>query len=319
MQLRKIVFAGAALLSLVGGGAKVSALEESSAWGPQDRATYTWANPSLKGPVFNSITDNPEIGNERNFVRVKEYGVSGAHLDTVDVYAGKQYEVYIYYHNNAAAALNSSGLGIANNVRVASAVPVNLEPGQAGKVIAEITSTNTLVPKVWDSAYLIPKEKVYLKYVSSSAVIHNAGSANGTILNADLLFSETGTKIAHWNSGENDWGKIPGCNEYAGYITYRLEAVAVEEPKQEEETPTVTPTTPTETPTETETKTETTETTTPTVTETKTETKAETVPDEIPTTGPAEIIFAALIVVGIGFGIWYYLKSRKELEKISQL
>ena len=195
-------------------------------WGPQDRATFTWESPAPYR-TFNSITDNPTIGDERNFVRVKEVGVEGPHYDDVDVVPGKEYEVYVYFHNNASASLNESGKGIADNVRLSTKLPEKLEKGQTGTIYGTITSTNTNPESVWDTAFLKATETVYMRYVSDSAVIHNAGTANGAILDANALFSEEGAKLAYNlanNSGVSMWGMIPGCNEYAGYVTYRLKA-----------------------------------------------------------------------------------------------
>lgn len=195
-------------------------------WGPQDRATFTWESPAPYR-TFNSITDNPTIGDERNFVRVKEVGVEGPHYDDVDVVPGKEYEVYVYFHNNASASLNESGKGIADNVRLSTKLPEKLEEGQTGTIYGTITSTNTNPESVWDTAFLKATETVYMRYVPDSATIHNAGTANGAILDANALFSEEGAKLAYNlanSSGTSMWGMIPGCNEYAGYVTYRLKA-----------------------------------------------------------------------------------------------
>ena len=195
-------------------------------WGPQDRATFTWEKPAPYR-TFNSITDNPTIGDERNFVRVKEVGVDGPHYDNVDVIPGKEYEVYVYFHNNASASLNDSGKGIADNVRLSTKLPEKLEAGQTGTIYGTITSTNTDPESVWDTAFLKATETVYMRYVPDSAVIHNGGTANGAILDANALFSEEGAKLAYNlanSKGTSMWGMIPGCNEYAGYVTYRLKA-----------------------------------------------------------------------------------------------
>lgn len=202
---------------------KAAALDS---WGPQDRATFTWDSPATY-PTFNSITNNPTIGDERNFVRVKEYGADGPHLDSADVVAGKEYEVYIYYHNNASASFNADGTGMADNVRVSTKLPEKLEAGQTGTIYGTISSTNATPNSVWDTAFLKANETVYMRYVPDSAVIHNSGTANGQILDANALFSEQGVKIAYNlanSQGVSLWGIIPGCNEYAGYITYRLVA-----------------------------------------------------------------------------------------------
>lgn len=198
----------------------------AESWGPQDRATFTWESPAPYR-TFNSITNNPEIGDERNFVRVKEYGTDGPHYDDVDVVSGKEYEVYVFFHNNASASLNDSGKGIADNVRLSTKLPEKIETGQAGVVYGAISSTNTDPALVWDTAYLHATETVYMRYVPDSAVIHSFGTANGAILDANALFSEEGAKLAYNltnDSGVSMWGMVPGCNEYAGYVTYRLKA-----------------------------------------------------------------------------------------------
>ena len=189
-------------------------------WGPQDRESFTWDHPASY-VTFNSMTDNPTLGSERNFVRVKEAGTSGAHYDNVTVEAGKEYEVYIYYHNNASASLNESGAGIAQNVTLSTNFPTQLKAGDAGVVKGTISASNANPTSVWDTAYLNADSTVYLNYVQNSAVIHNDGTANGSVLDETSLFSDGGARLAYSN---DYWGIIPGCNEFAGYITYRIKA-----------------------------------------------------------------------------------------------
>lgn len=221
MRNKMTIFASlvAALTLVAVPGAQVFAADET--WGPQDRASFTWDNPA-DYVTFNSMTDNPTIGSERNFVRVKEAGTEGAHYDNVTVEAGKEYEVYVYYHNNAAANYNESGKGIAQNVLLQTDFPTKLQAGDAGVVKGVISASNANPTSVWDTAYLNANSTVYLSYVPNSAVIHNGGSANGSILDAESLFGN-GAKLAYDN---NYWGIIPGCNEYAGYVTYRIKADA---------------------------------------------------------------------------------------------
>ncbi len=189
------------------------------AWGPE-RTTYTNANPAPE-VTFNSITDNAAIGDERNFVRVTELGgETKDYVDTLKIEPGKEYEVYIYYHNNAASNLNSSGKGIANGVKVSSAYPTIVKKGEKGMVSGIISSTDGNPPKVWDEAYLTTDyDEVNLRYKTGTAIIHNGGRVNGSVLSTNL-FTEAGTYI-----GINVLdGRIPGCAEYSGYITYTLVA-----------------------------------------------------------------------------------------------
>ena len=58
----------AALITTMGLG--LTTFASASAWGPE-RTTFTMESPATY-PTFNSITDNPTIGDERNFVRIGE-------------------------------------------------------------------------------------------------------------------------------------------------------------------------------------------------------------------------------------------------------
>ena len=99
LNIKKIV--GLSFVGLLAFSATIvpsaSAKVETS-WGPQDRATFTWAAPATY-PTFNSITDNPFIGDERNFVRIKEYGTEDNYSDDVYLEDGKEYEIKVDFTN----------------------------------------------------------------------------------------------------------------------------------------------------------------------------------------------------------------------------
>jgi hypothetical protein len=73
------------------------------AYGPE-RTTFTDQKPA-DYVTFNSITNNPSMGDERNFVRIREAGV-GNYVDQIDIVPGKTYEVWTYVHNNASETYN---------------------------------------------------------------------------------------------------------------------------------------------------------------------------------------------------------------------
>ena len=186
------------------------------AGGPANRPTFTSAKPA-DYVVFNAITDNPEHGDERNFVLIREAGV-GTYVNELKLQPGKEYEVYSYYHNNAKSSLNTGeGTGIAQNVRMSADVPTIGKPGERGKISTSITSTNANPAKVWDEAYITTDSEVAIRYVPASAKITSGGAVNGKTL-SESLFSTTGTFI-----GYNELnGILPGCADYAGYVVYKL-------------------------------------------------------------------------------------------------
>ena len=202
-------------LSLFGAGA-------ASAWGPE-RPTFTMENPASY-PTFNSITNNPTIGDERNFVRVGEIDAEGTDLsDTVEGVPGRQYLVYIYFHNNASATYNSSAynnVGVALRTRMSSSFSTVLTPENSGTITATITADNSNPTSVWDEAYMTTStDKVLMHYVAGSAKIYNDWGANGSVMPSSL-FTEEGTLL-----GLNALnGVIPGCEEYHGVVTYVLQA-----------------------------------------------------------------------------------------------
>ena len=121
--------------------------EDIETWGPQDRQTFTWSNPA-DHVCFNSMTDNPEIGDEANFVRVRKAGGHDKFVDNVIVEPGEEYEVNIYYHNNASASLNEGDRrGIAENVRLRmNYIASTLNAGEAAVIRGTISSSNA-IPK----------------------------------------------------------------------------------------------------------------------------------------------------------------------------
>ena len=209
-----VIAAGAIMNMPVG---RVSALEP---WGPE-RETFTWKNPA--GYVtFNSITDNPNIGDERNFVRVRKANSKDTFTDKVNLEVGQEYEVGIWYHNDAMSKLNkreNKGAGIAENVRLRIEQPERLKAGYSGLIKGTISSTNSKPAEVFDVAYTHTDSDVLLRYVPDSAVIHSQGTVNGKILVSNALFGKDGAKLGYW---DDLWGALPGCSEYSGYVTYRF-------------------------------------------------------------------------------------------------
>lgn len=190
-------------------------------WGP-DRSTFTMDSPATY-PVFNSIIDNPTIGDERSFVRIGEITPKSTELgQSIIVQAGKQYLVYIYFHNDASAIFNDSAhkqVGVALNVRLTVDYSDEITPDKEGVVLAEIYSSNAKPETIWSSVVLQSNNEVHLRYVDGTAKIHCDWKANKTLLSS-RLFSSEGILI-----GLNKLdGVIPGCEEYHGVITFILQA-----------------------------------------------------------------------------------------------
>lgn len=215
-----------AMLSVLAGCAIYTAhaegpAESSDSWGPRDRATYTWAEPA-EYITFNSITDNPKMGDERNFVRIRNANTNENLSDNVNLEVGQEYEVWVWFHNNAKAKYNDreyNGSGIATNVRLRMEQP-EIVSGDTSAVIRGIISADNANPQtVWDEAFAYTPTTVLLRYVPNSATIHSFGDIDGQVLNSEALFGDSGSYLGYWN---DMWGTLPGCNEYSGYVTYHF-------------------------------------------------------------------------------------------------
>jgi fimbrial isopeptide formation D2 family protein len=217
MKKKTISMFGLALLSLASFIPSVQVLALSGPWGPE-RPTFTWEKPATYA-TFNSMTNNPTLGDERNFVRIRAVGDT-YYVDEVKLQPGKIYEVYSYYHNNAEANVGQTAIGIADNARMSSNFPATIRAGEKLTVNTIISAADTDPLAVWDGAYVTADADLYLRYVPGSAKIHNGGQLNGQAVGPDYLFSNEGALLGYNNFS----GILPGCSGYAGYVTYQFKA-----------------------------------------------------------------------------------------------
>ena len=178
------------------------------AWGP-DRPTYTIAHPA-DHITFNSITDNPNIGDERNFVGIREEGSTDTWNDTISAQPGKSYVVRMYVHNNAAANLNL----VAKDVTAKFNLPT--ATGKSLQVDGFLSASNATPKEVYDHATFTANENFNLNYQEGTLKYYNNhfGSAGATI--GESVFTSAGAKLGY---NKLD-GNIPGCFQYAGYLTF---------------------------------------------------------------------------------------------------
>ena len=201
------------------------------AWGPS-RTTYTMAKPA-DHITFNSIVDNnKEVGDERYFVSASEYtgDASKNHwTDSTEVENGKEYVVRMYVHNNAASNLNL----VAENVRAYVVLPTDTSTSIT--VNGKISSSNANPTTVWDQTTFKSKngEKFNLAYVKGSAKYYNTKDRKLRTFNLDTanndLFTNKGMLLGY----DKMDGKIPGCSEYSGYVTFHVKAQFAAKPALE--------------------------------------------------------------------------------------
>lgn len=190
------------------------------AWGPE-RPTYTTEVPA-DHVTFNSITNNPSHGDERNFMQIREKEARNeTYADDMSLTPGKEYVVYVYYHNNAASNLNASGVGMAQGAFARAEVPAVVPKGQTKQAAAHVGASNATPRSVYDDIRLKNNTAgdIALRYVPGSTTIHNFGPTNGAIM-PDTILSGNGVALGY----DKLDGKLPGCNEFAGFVTFRIKA-----------------------------------------------------------------------------------------------
>lgn len=181
---------------------------------------YKDENPAVY-PIFNSIINNSTFGDERDFVRIEEKHSGHPYSSEIVIEAGKQYEVYIYYRNDASERYNKKEqgyTGVARDVRLACYFPDKLKANERAAVTGKITASNTFPKTVCDQAYITAKQSMTLHYVIGSAKIYNKWNEAGTVLSTKL-FSSIGTFIGLSELN----GVILGGSQYAGYIVYTIQ------------------------------------------------------------------------------------------------
>ena len=199
--------------SIISGSILVAAVAPALvwAWGPA-RPSFTIEKPA-DYITFNSITNNPVIGgDEKDFVGIREVGSNAKWTNNMKVQNGKEYYVRMYVHNNAASNLNL----VAENVVAKLNVPTTTAKNVT--VQGQISASNAKPTTVWDEATFSSDNDFNLAYVAGSALFENNGM--GTTKLPDSIVNNTGAKLGY----DKLDGKIPGCFQYAGYVTVKVKA-----------------------------------------------------------------------------------------------
>lgn len=176
--------------------------------------------------IFNSISISEPIGgDERAFVAARENtGINAGKdnkwtsINDVKVEDGKEYIVRMYVHNN-----NPNGYdAIAENTRVKFNIPSASD--KSVKVNGFISSSNANPSEYVDYVNFVSDTNFHLEYVYGSALLENNGvGANGGIQLSDDIIQAKDAGVLIGYDALN--GKVPGCYQYASYVSIRVKAV----------------------------------------------------------------------------------------------
>lgn len=155
-------------------------------WGPSRPIFTDTATPQYA--LFNSVRDNPHLGDERSFYAIKDASdVDGLWRKHVKVEKGHTYFIRIYVRNDA---------GDTRATATGTTVMVNL-PTCTGTSIASnawIRSNDAFPNELWDGVSMLSDTLFNVAYVDGSAAVYNSGSSPFKLTSTDFLELE-GQKI----------------------------------------------------------------------------------------------------------------------------
>ncbi len=189
-------------------------------------------SPNYPGQIiFNTISDST-IGSEKNFVGARECILlkdgswEGATKDTVwngndiTVEDGKYYIIRLYVHNN-----NPNGEdAVAENTRVSFSIPADYDvENKRIQVNGFIDSSNATPSEYWDYVNFNSEIPFHLEFINNSGLLENNGiGLGGLILSDDVVKTKSGGVLIGYDALD---GRIPGCYQYANYVTVKVRAI----------------------------------------------------------------------------------------------
>jgi hypothetical protein len=200
----------------------VSIAHRTGGYIPSNRAAFSCARKeNCLGPgypVFDSYTDAPNYGDERDFFNVKPISAGAiSHFQNyVAVTRGDEELLRVYYDNDGdPRAEPRRGASTAYNTRVSVSLP--FARAKTLDVAANITASNTQPRVIGDTVTFYGARPFNIVYVPHTARLWNQAHRTGLPLPNELV-SGGGTLIGYRKMD----GNITGCFCQSGLITLRV-------------------------------------------------------------------------------------------------
>ncbi|WP_280459350.1 hypothetical protein [Nocardia carnea] len=179
-------------------------------WGP-GREMYSIKEPSPTA-VFNSIVDNPSIGDERNYVRCRVAADTHAmYVDEVAVRDATEISVYVWVDNSSTypdQAITGARMDLVTSSEVSRNPALNVR----------LEGDNTIT--VWNGCKILSPTPALLSYIPGSAFLHINDTPPIALKDAVIR----GDAPLPGVRGNKD-GVIGGNADYYGYIEFRVKAL----------------------------------------------------------------------------------------------
>ena len=176
-------------------------------------------NDDIRFPVFNSIVNHPEYGDEGQFIHIRALG-GEQWSRNITIQDGMQYEVEVFYKNDALPKYNNEEnnyCSVATKTTMAISVPSKLSGD--GKIIVKITSLNSQNEAIDEISLIAPNDdNRTINWILGSGKIYNKWKSNEQIL-PSWLFSYPEGALLGCNEVN---GIIPGGDDYSGKVRFFL-------------------------------------------------------------------------------------------------
>lgn len=164
-----------------------SEMRVSDGWGP-DRPTYH-DDTFPSALTFNSTSDNPNLGDERNFVSVKPKDLTqaGGWVDSLEVQNNREYLVNIYVRLD----------GPTNHAAKGTKLSVNLPActGHRIGIAAFVSSLDAFPNEIWDGASFWSRNDFNLALVPDSGYVYSNAHPGGLALPVGELVTAKGISL----------------------------------------------------------------------------------------------------------------------------
>ena len=187
--------------------------ESTVGWGPDRPMFYDDTYPNAL--TFNSTAENPNLGDERNFVGVKKADIveSGGWLDSIKVSNGVEYVVRVFVRLDGPTSHDAAN----------TALKIYLPTCTAHRIgVSALLSADDVFPRqIWDGVEFWSRRDFNLVLVPDSAwLANNAHPSPGLPLPTGALVSSEGTSLGY----EKTDGLFKSGYEYDGYVTFEVRA-----------------------------------------------------------------------------------------------
>lgn len=183
---------------------------EEYGWGP-GRDLYRYKEPSPTA-VFNSIIDNPSIGDERNFVKCRTSGDSNAKfVDEIAISKSVDISVLVAIDNSSARPDQT--------IRGARMV-LSASPSKTPNPAINIMLVGDNVFNVWDGCKILSSKPVTLYYIPGSATL-DTNNADPFAIEDAVVRGGANLPGVRGNAA----GVIGGNAAYYGFVHFRMSAL----------------------------------------------------------------------------------------------